>query len=254
MRWATRKDWARAILVRLIPLYMRFAYFTSRVVIQPPPAVQELFSRKAPFIWCFWHGRMLLPPKLLPQGHRVHVLISGHRDGRLIAEAIRRLRLHSVAGSSSRGARGATLTLMRLLRAGDSIGITPDGPRGPRMRAQKGAVALAALSGAPIVPVSISTTRANFSRSWDRFLIPRPFGRAEVRIGEPIWVPKDAGDRVLALARRRLEDELNRLTAEADRACGHVPIEPEALAPDALDDEGVPDQDPADVATQASRA
>ena len=246
MRWATRKDWARAILVRLIPLWVRFVFLTNRVIAVPTPAIKQLVDSRQPVIWCFWHGRMLLMARLLPRGYRVHVLISRHRDGRLIAEAIRRLRLHSVTGSSSRGARGATVALMHLLRAGDSICITPDGPRGPRMRAQKGAVALAALSGAPIVALSYSTTRARFAGSWDRFLIPWPFGRMEVMGSEPMYVAKDADDKALARARRQLEDELNRLTAAADRACGHVPIEPA--------EEAVLDDDAADAASQPSLA
>ena len=237
MRWATRKEWARALLVRLIPLWVRFVFRSNRVVATVPTAVQDLIDRKQPVIYCFWHGRMLLMPGMLPRGHRVHVLISRHRDGRLIAEAINRLKLHSVTGSSSRGARGATLTLMRLLRAGDSICITPDGPRGPRMRARPGAVALAAMSGAPVIPVSYSTTRARFNRSWDRFLIPWPFGRMELKVGEPMRLPRGADAARVAAARRQLEDELNRLTAAADRACGHVPVEPDALADESVLDE-----------------
>lgn len=250
MRWATRKDWARALLVRLIPLWVRFVFRANRRHAPLPSAVQALIDRRVPTIYCFWHGRMLLMPGMLPRGHRVHVLISRHRDGRLIADAINRLKLHSVTGSTSRGARGATLTLMRLLRAGDSICITPDGPRGPRMRARKGAVSLASLSGAPIVPVSYSTTRARFNRSWDRFLIPWPFGRMVVAVGEPIRVPRDTDEPGLEQARRQLEDELNRLTAIADRACGHDPVEPEAMAEEDLG----PDDEPATAARQASPA
>ncbi len=248
MRWATRKDWVRALLVRLIPLWVGFVFRTNRLVATIPGTVQVLLDRRDPVIYCFWHGRMLMMPGMRPPGQRVHVLISQHRDGRLIADAINRMNLHSVTGSTSRGARGATLTLLRLLRAGDSICITPDGPRGPRMRARKGAVALAAMSGAPIVPVSYSTTRARFNRSWDRFLIPWPFGRLVVAVGEPIRVPADADETTLSRARRQLEDELNRLTATVDRACGHVPVEPDA-APAAEDDD-----EPAASARRASLA
>ncbi|MGF1623809.1 MAG: lysophospholipid acyltransferase family protein [Alphaproteobacteria bacterium] len=254
MRWTTRSAWGRRLLVRLIPLWVGFVFRTNRLVAPLPDAVQDLIDRRQPVIWCFWHGRMLLMPGMRPPTQRVHVLISHHRDGRLIAEAVNRMKLHTVTGSSSRGARGATLALMRLLRAGDSICITPDGPRGPRMRARPGAVALAAMSGAPVVPVSYSTTRARFNRSWDRFLIPWPFGRMEVKVGEPILLPRDADSVVLAAARRRLEDELNRLTAAADRACGHQPIEPDAQLDEPDLQHGELDGQPDDAARRASLA
>ncbi|MEZ5668594.1 MAG: lysophospholipid acyltransferase family protein [Alphaproteobacteria bacterium] len=249
MRWATRKDWARAILVRVIPLWVWFVFHTNRWQRDIPDSVQRLIADGKPVIWCFWHGRMLLMPGFTPRDKPVHVLISQHRDGRLIAEAVQRMRLQTVTGSSSKGARAATLTLMRLLRNGDSICITPDGPRGPRMRARIGPVALAALSGAPVVPVSYSTTRAKFNRSWDRFLIPWPFGRAHLAVGEPIVLPQRADQATLAAARRRLEDSMNALTAAADRACGHEPIQPEALA-----DESVLDADPFEAPQRASAA
>lgn len=249
MRWATRKDWARALLVRIIPLWVGFVFRTNRLNAPVPASVQALIDARKPAIWCFWHGRMLLMPGMRPPSQKVHVLISQHRDGRLIAEAIHRMKLHTVTGSTSRGARGATIALMRLLRAGDSICITPDGPRGPRMRARKGAVALASLTGVPIVPVIYSTTRAKFNRSWDRFLIPWPFGRMEVKVGEPIHIPRDADDQALSRARRALENELNRLTAEADSACGQTPVEPDELI-----DESVLDDVPVKARRQASPA
>lgn len=237
MRWVTRKHWSRALLVRVIPLFVAFVFRTNRLVAPRPAAVSALIERREAVIWCFWHGRMLLMPGMRPSDQKVHVLISQHRDGRLISDAINRMKLQTVTGSSSRGARGATLSLMRLLRAGDSICITPDGPRGPRMRCRMGPVALAAFSGAPIVPISYSTTRAKFNRSWDRFLIPWPFGRMEVKIGEPIYLPKRADDAALETARRQLEEELNRLTAEADIACGHEPILPDEIADEAMLDD-----------------
>lgn len=227
MRWATRKDWARWTLVRLLPWWVWFVFKTNRWRVSVSQEVLDIATGAVPAIYCFWHGRMLLMPRYLQRGQRVHVLISRHRDGRLIADAIARMRLSTVTGSSSRGARGATVALIKLLRAGDSVCITPDGPRGPRMRAQRGAVAVAAHSGAPIIPISYSTSRAKFARSWDRFLIPWPFGRAALMVGDPIRVAEDADDATMSAARRHLEEVLNRLTTAADEDCGHVPIEPD---------------------------
>ena len=108
----------------------------------------------------------------------------------------------------------------------DVVGITPDGPRGPLMRAKGGAVLVAQQSGAPLVAVSGSVKRARLLATWDRFLLAWPFNRGVILFGEPILVAPDAKLEELEVARRRLEADLNRLTAEADRLCGKATVEP----------------------------
>jgi len=116
--------------------------------------------------------------------------------------------------------------MLRLLGRGEYAGITPDGPRGPRMRAGDGIIALARLSGAPVIPVSYATVFRIHARSWDRFLIALPFSRGVFIWGEPINVPRDADAQMIEHVRRSIEDSLNRITAEADVMCGHAPVEP----------------------------
>lgn len=179
-----------------------------------------------PFILCFWHGRLLMMPYCWRRGRPIHMLISSHPDGQLIARTVGHFGIETVAGSSTRGGAQGMRSLIRLLKRGESVGITPDGPRGPRMRAGLGAVALARLSGAPLVPCSYSTTRRRLARSWDRFVVALPGGRGVIAWGEPIAVPSDADEPALEAARQRLEDALNAITAEADRRAGHVPVAP----------------------------
>jgi lysophospholipid acyltransferase (LPLAT)-like uncharacterized protein len=110
-------------------------------------------------IMAFWHGRMLMAP----WGYRslgrwrqrkAYMLISQHGDGRVIAAAVRLLGIDSVAGSSSRGGMAAVRELVRRSRQGSDLGITPDGPRGPRYVCKEGVASLALLSGRPIYPFS----------------------------------------------------------------------------------------------------
>jgi lysophospholipid acyltransferase (LPLAT)-like uncharacterized protein len=115
------------------------------------------------------------------------------------------------------------------LKSGESIGITPDGPRGPRMRAQMGAIRLAQLSGAPLFPVSFGVRPRRMLSSWDRLVLVFPFSRGVVIYGEPIDVPRSAGAAQLEHIRTLLEHRLNDITAEADRLTGYRAVEPAPL-------------------------
>lgn len=158
------------------------------------------------------------------------MLVSHHRDGRLIAETIAHLGVDSVAGSTSRGGASAVRAMVRLIRKGECVGVTPDGPRGPRMHAQPGVAAIAKLSGAPVVPMAYATRRRRVLGSWDRFMLPTPFNRGVFVWGKPIAVPADADEARLEEARREIEEALNAVTAEADRLSGHEPVRPAEVA------------------------
>jgi lysophospholipid acyltransferase (LPLAT)-like uncharacterized protein len=154
------------------------------------------------------------------------MLISRHPDGQLIARTVAHFGIRTVAGSSSRGGGAALRLMVKALKAGDCVGITPDGPRGPRMRASEGAIHVARLSGAPLVPAAFGARARKVLGSWDRFVVAAPFAGGAFVWGEPIEVARDADDAAIERARRTLEDSLNAVTAEADRLCGQEPVEP----------------------------
>jgi lysophospholipid acyltransferase (LPLAT)-like uncharacterized protein len=156
----------------------------------------------------------------------IRMLISGHRDGVLMSRVIARLGYATVAGSSKRGGTTALRAIARLLAEGVSVGFTPDGPRGPRMRAKPGPIKAAQLAGVPILMAAYGVRRRWVFRSWDRFCLALPFSRGAIVWGEPIVVPRDADKQELERLRQLLEDRLNQVTAEADRRCGQVPVEP----------------------------
>ena len=209
-------------------LFIRLVLSTVRWDIAMPAAVQDLVDKHRPLIACFWHGRLMLIRTCLPRGRTVHVLISEHRDGLLISRAVENLDIHTVASARRRGGQSALRTMLRLLADGEMVGITPDGPRGPRMRAKAGAVKTAQLSGAPLIPISGSVKRRKLLGTWDRFCLALPFSRGVILIGEPIAVPADASEAELERLRRLLEDRLNAMTADADRRFGQSPVEPAA--------------------------
>jgi lysophospholipid acyltransferase (LPLAT)-like uncharacterized protein len=216
----------QSLLAFLIALYIRFIGWTTRWQREGFEPALALRAQGRPFILCFWHGRLAAMPHCDPDRSNMAVLISGHRDGRLIARTIRHLGLGTIEGSSSRGAEAGLMESARHLRQGGMMAITPDGPRGPRMRAAAGAAKLAALSGAPIYPVSYATSCRRVLGSWDHFLLPWPFGRGLLLMGSSITVPHEADAAAIEAIRLTLERRLNEISADCDRRMGHRPIEP----------------------------
>jgi lysophospholipid acyltransferase (LPLAT)-like uncharacterized protein len=133
----------------------------------------------------------------------------------LIAQACRHLGFSLVRGSTTRGGTEALREMLRLGRTGH-LAITPDGPQGPRRRVQPGLIYLAASTGLPILPIGIGYRRPWRTNSWDRFALPRPFGRAVIVTAPVIRVANALDRAALEAERRRVEDALNWATAEAE--------------------------------------
>jgi lysophospholipid acyltransferase (LPLAT)-like uncharacterized protein len=171
------------------------------------------WSAGPPVIFNLWHGR-LLGPTYHNRGQGVVTLVSQHRDGEYITRAVRRWGYTVVRGSASRGGREALVELIRHVRAGRSLALTPDGPRGPFQRMKPGPVLIAQRTGAPIVPVGAAADRAWFFGSWDRFLVPRPFARVRIVYGEPLHVARDAEvEACVAEVERRMAEVMRRAEA-----------------------------------------
>jgi lysophospholipid acyltransferase (LPLAT)-like uncharacterized protein len=225
LRRAARSDAVSPFLSWCAAGYIRLVWLTGRWRVETADAAAKLLEEQAAVIGCFWHGRMLVLPNLWRRRTaKVSILISQHRDGVFISRTLARFGVGTVAGSTSRGAGAGLLGIVRALRRGESIGITPDGPRGPLMRAAPGAAIAARMSGAPLLPVTYGARSRIVASSWDRFVIPLPFTRGIVRIGDPISVSGDADEAALADVSRRLETELIRMTEDVDRELGVDPV------------------------------
>lgn len=211
--------------------YIRGVYFTSRWRFVGGDHLAPLDAARRSYIGAFWHNRLLMmshfwlrqaPVRGLP----IRVLISGHRDGLLISRAMSYLGIETITGSKTRGGFGAVRAIVRSLQGGTHVAVTPDGPKGPRMRVQPGIISLAAISGAPLVPFTFAVSRRRVLGTWDRFVLALPFARGLYMCGEPLYVPRDADAPAQDAARLEFERRMNALTAEADRLMGHEPIEP----------------------------
>jgi len=161
-----------------------------------------------PYILCFWHARILMMPHAF-RGWNGLMLISEHADGELIAQAVARLGIESVRGSTTRGGAKAVVRMLREAKKGRPLGITPDGPRGPRERVQPGAIWLAKKTGLPLRSVCYATSRFWRANSWDRFYVPLPFSRGVFVFSELLDVSQMDDEEAMA-ALQRLMDETQR--------------------------------------------
>lgn len=214
------------VLCWLVARYVRLVHHTGRWRTVRLDNAQRLWDAGEPFIGCFWHGRLMMMPRIWASDMPIRVVISQHADGRVLSRAVGHLGIETIAGSRSRGGATAYRGVLRALAAGESVGFTPDGPRGPRMRISPGIIATASRTGRPILCATFSTTRRRVLRTWDRFVVPLPFGRGVFVWGEPVVVPRDADDDELERKRRELEDRLNEITREADALCGWPEMAP----------------------------
>jgi lysophospholipid acyltransferase (LPLAT)-like uncharacterized protein len=226
LRQFVRSDWLRRALCYSIHLYIRFVYATNRWTVEGSEYPSQLRAEGRPFILAFWHGRLMMIPMAWQRLAPIHMLISAHRDGRIIADAVAYFGVQTVTGSTRRGGSAALRTMVKALAAGDCVGITPDGPAGPAMVASTGIVNVARLSGVPIVPIVFATSRRCLMRSWDRMQIALPFGRGVFIWGEPIEIGDDLDEGGVERERKRVETRMFDMAALADSRVGRGPTRP----------------------------
>ena len=194
-----------ALGTRALGTYLQFVLRTTRWSLHGAEVGRYMMG--APAIFAFWHECLPLMPALWTRAlreraaareerGRMHVLVSRHKDGRLIGEVMRGFGVDLVHGSSSKGTAqkggaAALRALLAALAAGGQVVITPDGPRGPRRQVARGVAQLAALAGVPVLPSAARCTRRRELQTWDRMLLPLPFGRGALVCGAPSHVPRD---------------------------------------------------------------
>lgn len=205
----------------LISGYLNLVHKTSRIVVDPPDAYRRL-DAVWPFILATWHGQHFMTPFFRRPTDDLRVLVSRHQDGEINATALRNLGLGLVRGSGDHKRRfvkkGGAVALRQMVRAlgeGATVALTADVPKGPARKAGLGIVTLARMSGRPIVPVAVATSRSITLSTWDKASINLPFSRLVFAIDEPIWVPRDSDEENLERCRQAVDTGLDRVTARA---------------------------------------
>lgn len=222
------------IFAGLLSLYMRFTFLTQRITYDNLAVIDELEQLDTPLIVCMWHGRLILGSYLITHfpSRQVKTIISRHNDGDMIARYCKFFGSDAIRGSSNKKGKnkGGAHVLRELLTHLNNetlIAITPDGPRGPRMQMQGNILPIAARKNATLLPVSYSCSRAKIFNSWDRFLLPLPFGKMHIVFGTPHPLTPAHDDQMLENTRNGIENQLNMITHQADMVVGRPPIMPQ---------------------------
>lgn len=221
-----RQPAPRASACWLTAKYIRLVSSTGRWTTEGAEYPTDQIAKNQPFLAAFWHGRLLMMSEAWPYDARFNMVVSQHSDGQLIAQTIAHLGFGSISGSTTRGGSAVMRAMLRALKEGECVGLTPDGPQGPRMHASLGIVHAARLSGAPILPLAYTSRPSRLLPSWDRLMIPMPFSRGIIRWGEPIFVARDSSDEEIAEAAKLLESRLNEIVLQLDQSLGLPGVEP----------------------------
>jgi len=184
------------------------------------------------FVYAFWHESLLAPLATRP---KIRVLISQHTDGEVIAQICQRLGIGVIRGSTARGGSQALLEMIREAGESTHLGITPDGPRGPRRELKPGIIMVASQTGLPIVPVGVGFVRAWRFQSWDRFALPWLGSTVVGVLGEPTHVPRDLDRGGLSEWKQVVQNRLLELTELAEEWAARIRSgnnsEPPAIVP-----------------------
>jgi 3-deoxy-D-manno-octulosonic-acid transferase len=206
--------------------YIRFVYATSEVRRDPPDTDAKLFAEH-PQIFAMWHGQFGMLPKIKPDRPAdVAAMVARHGDAELISGVLKRFGMTLIRGAGAgprrrnRGGAAAFRGALKALQEGTTVAMTADFAPGPARRAGDGIVMLGQISGRPIVPCAMATSRFFAVKSWSRFTVNLPFSRLGIVVGDPVWVPQDADAAALEEARLAVERGLNQATARAYQLAG----------------------------------
>lgn len=221
----SRHPAVQATLARLVAGWLSFALRTTRWTVEGDDTIRDL-ACTGHVVVAFWHEALPLMPQLFRHARRhrpdlrTSALASRHSDGRLLGGILAAFGIGVVHGSSrrdgrERGGAAGTLALLDGLEHGIVAAITPDGPRGPRRRAAPGVAQLAGLSGAPVLAFGAMTRHHIRLPTWDRLVLPLPFGRGAIVCGAPIAVPREGWEAQLP----QIEAGITAATLRAEALC-----------------------------------
>lgn len=235
-----RSPFVIGIVASLLAVYMALVRWTTRWEVLGGAHARPVWDGGTGVVWTYWHSRLMVAHAIWPLDVQpVRMLASQSNDGEIISRATERVGRGIIRGSSAKrkqgvvdqkGALAAFKQMIAHARDGGCVGITPDGPRGPRQRAQEGAIRVARSAGVPILPSCASVQGSHYTGNWDRFLLPPLFSRGVIVFGAPIHVPAGADPAQMEALRLELEQSLTALMHEADAAVGGPRIEPADVA------------------------
>lgn len=223
-----RKPLARSRFVKgaTVSLLAKFVWLTGKTnrLVEGSADLNTCYQHLEPAILALWHGQHLMTPAIYPSERQLVAMVSRSADAELNAKVIERFGIETVRGSGGRdnqshmdkGGAKALIQLKRSLDAGKNVCMIADIPHGTPRDAGQGIILLARLSGRPILPVAIATSRRKvLEKTWDKTTINLPFGRCAIALGDPVWVASKADETEIEAKRRALTKALNEATDKA---------------------------------------
>lgn len=230
-----RRRLVLAVVTPVLVLILKLLWMLFRTEVRGDASFRETIDRGQPVVLAFWHEGLTAISwyiaRLLGEGQKITFLISPSVDGEIGVQILASFGSKAVRGSSRRSGAAALRGLVATIRRDrQSPCIAVDGSKGPRRYCKPGAIMVARMAGAPIVPIGFAASRAWRLPSWDRHVLPKPFARVLVAVGEPIEVSGENGDEVMEQQRRELEARVNELMQFAEETVGAAPGRPAAAA------------------------
>lgn len=242
-----KSDFAVSIFAKAIAAYIRLVFWTSKIVRDPADTDEKIIALE-PFIVAMWHGQVMMMPKIKPDHHdiTVHTIVAHHGDGELMGQTLAQFGFVLIRGAGAdkskkkdKGGAQVLRNTVKALKDGDTVALTADFPPGPARQSGTGILTMAKLSGRPIVPCAMATSRRITLDNWDYFTINLPFSKLSVVVGDPIYVPRDLKEEETELVRKKVEQALNFTTKRAyevigesaDKVLGLVPPTNQRPAP-----------------------
>jgi lysophospholipid acyltransferase (LPLAT)-like uncharacterized protein len=202
-------------------LFIDFLFQRSKIHLQGYNESLAAIIASRRCIFAFWHSRILLLSYYYKK-FNASIMVSQSEDGEIISQILNRQGQTTIRGSTRKGGMRALIKQLHDIQTNNKPGVViPDGPQGPRHKVQPGVILLSQKSGFPIVPITYSAKRRKVFQSWDQFILPMPWTSCIIGYGNPIWVPRVLTRETIQLYSITLENELNRISLQADKYYEH---------------------------------
>jgi len=197
-------------------LYIKLVGVTSEIIEKNVESPELYWKKNKPFILAFWHSQLMMISYCWKSDNKINILASGHSDGRFGAIVGKYFRLNNIP-TSAKDKSISLKTIFKILNNSNYLGITPDGPRGPNQKVSEGIIKISRKSQVPIIPIGFASSKYKKLKSWDSFLITKPFARCAFVWGNSIIIPKNCKDKEIENYKNKLEIQINNCIDMAKR-------------------------------------